>query len=99
MKKIISNMTLILSIAVLIFTLLEYKTSKAATNAFQNVIPFVNNMGYIGFFDQNTGKIYLYDGDLKKCVMTTQLSQLGEPTSEIKSFIPPQKESIKYYVE
>ena len=38
--------------------------------------------GATGFFDPATGKLYLYDADLKKCYLTRQLTTLGEPLSQ-----------------
>ena len=97
MKKIVSNLAIVLTASLLILIAFNQTSSKAAGNSFSNVVPFVNNTGLIGFFDQNDGMIYLYDGDLKNCVLSVQLTKLGDPSSIIKPFIPPQQESIKYY--
>jgi hypothetical protein len=37
-----------------------------------------------GFFDRNTGMLYLYDADLNKCVCIRQLVQLGEPMRKLR---------------
>jgi len=32
-----------------------------------------------GFFDPNTGNLYIYDGQLRNCYLTRRLVRLGDP--------------------
>lgn len=41
--------------------------------------------GLTGFFDPDTGKLYIYDSELNKCFIR-QLTELGEPMKKIKEF-------------
>lgn len=34
--------------------------------------------GLTGFFDQQTGNIYVYDSNLEECVLTRKLTRLGQ---------------------
>ena len=52
--------------------------------AFANVLVVAYASGLTGFFDQGTGKLYLYDSNLKNCVAIRQLTTLGEPTAVIR---------------
>ena len=35
--------------------------------------------GVTGFFDGNTGTLYLYDLDLNRCTLARRISSLGDP--------------------
>jgi hypothetical protein len=37
----------------------------------------------MGFFDSRDGKVYLYDGNLDKCVMVKQVQRLGQPLKKL----------------
>ena len=52
--------------------------SAAEQKDFTNVVPFMSPVGRLGFFDQKTGMIYLYDSELKTCTFTGKLSELGQ---------------------
>ena len=53
--------------------------SSAEANKFNNVVPFSTVNGLIGFFNQNDGKAYLYDGNFQNCVFVAQMDELGKP--------------------
>jgi hypothetical protein len=40
--------------------------------------------GLTGFFDANTGKLYLYDSNLEQPVAIRQVGELGKPLKKIK---------------
>ena len=40
--------------------------------------------GTTGFFDPDTGKLYLYDVDLVQCFMVRELTALGAPLRRIR---------------
>ena len=41
--------------------------------------------GLTGFFDPNSGKLYIYDSNWDKCFCIRQLTQLGEPMQKLKN--------------
>lgn len=51
---------------------------------FSGVSLFNTPAGRLGFFEQNTGKIYLYDDNLSRCVFIGQLKELGQPIEKIQ---------------
>jgi len=53
--------------------------SKAAGKSFAGVVPFTTSGDRFGFFDQASGKIYLYDSNISQCVFKGQLQDLGQP--------------------
>lgn len=81
MKKL--NYLLLLIIIGLVVIVLK-SNSIAAQKSFVGVVPFTTVGGLMGFFDQNNGKVYLYDGNLKNCVFVSQVEELGEQMQEIK---------------
>jgi hypothetical protein len=55
----------------------------SAPPAFAGVVPFTTVGGLMGFFDSRDGKVYLYDGNLDKCVMVKQVQRLGQPLKKL----------------
>ena len=56
----------------------ETKT-QAQTHSFPGVSTFMTSTGRLGFFEQATGKIFIYDSNFESCVFTGQLNKLGDP--------------------
>ena len=52
--------------------------SKAQTKGFAGVMPFISSNNRMGFFDQNNGKIYMYDDNISQCLFVGQVTALGE---------------------
>ncbi|MBP6343047.1 MAG: hypothetical protein KA403_03855 [Candidatus Omnitrophica bacterium] len=52
--------------------------------SFPGVVPFTMSSGRFGFFEQGTGRIFLYDDNLNDCIYIGQLKKLGEPVIQIK---------------
>jgi len=40
--------------------------------------------GLTGIFDRSSGRLYIYDTDLAKCIAIRQLGRLGEPLRKLK---------------
>lgn len=95
MKKTLLN-SLITIVLAMTVSMIFQSTSKAQGSAFDKVVPFVNNVGYVGFFDQGTGIVYMYDGNIEKCLLKAQLGKLGEPATALKQFDSPIKKDIGY---
>lgn len=95
MKKFLLNSlaTIVLALAV---SMIFQSTSKAQGSPFEKVIPFVNNAGYFGFFDQGSGIVYMYDGHIEKCLLKVQMVELGEPATTLKAFDNPIKKDSGY---
>jgi hypothetical protein len=58
--------------------------SRAQSTNFINVVPFSSPSGRLGFFDQNTGKIFIYDNDARECVFRGQMMELGKPIEHLE---------------
>jgi hypothetical protein len=43
------------------------------------------NSGMTGFFDPDTGKLYIYDLNTEQCFAIRQLVTLGEPLEKVKN--------------
>ena len=39
--------------------------------------------GFTGFFDPDTGRLYIYDADLQRCLTIRQLDRLGSPLEKV----------------
>jgi hypothetical protein len=51
---------------------------------FANVEAVTWPSGVTGFFDRDSGKLYMYDANLKECVAIRQFKTLGEPSEELR---------------
>jgi len=60
-------------------TLQSKAQSKAQGTNFAGVVPFMTSNNRMGFFDQGTGKVYMYDDNISQCLFVGQLTQLGLP--------------------
>lgn len=79
--KLLLVLTLFLGMAVFF----HLRKSSADVNKFNNVVTFSTVNGLVGFFNQNDGKVYLYDGNLQNCVFVTQIEELGKPMKFIEN--------------
>ncbi len=79
MKKISILILFILTAVFIMMGPLFLKPSTAQAVRFDGVVPFATTAGFMGFFDQKDGKIYLYDQDMKECITTAQVETLGAP--------------------
>ncbi|HUT89517.1 MAG TPA: hypothetical protein VMY37_08480 [Thermoguttaceae bacterium] len=41
--------------------------------------------GLTGFFDPQSGKLYVYDANVEQCFMIRQLDELGKPMKRVKN--------------
>lgn len=82
MKKILFLNVLVLAAAVFLFF---QKPLAAQTSGFYRVFPLVTAAGQVGFFDQQDGKLYVYDAKLEDCIFIVQIDKLGEPLKQFKS--------------
>jgi hypothetical protein len=57
--------------------------SKAQNKNFAGVLPFITTTNRVGFFNQNNGKIYMYDSNINQCLFIGQLTELGQAIQEI----------------
>jgi len=63
-------------------------TSRAQDNLPQmpgQIQVFTYTSSLTGFFDRNTGMLYLYDANLEKCTCIRQLVRLGEPMRKLQN--------------
>ena len=67
----------------LCFCLGSTMQSKAQDKTFAGVVPFVTSNDRIGFFDQNSGRIYMYDDNIEKCLYVGQLHSLGQSVETV----------------
>jgi len=58
--------------------------NKVQTKNLAGVVPFVTSSDRLGFLNQNTGRIYMYDSSYSKCVFVGQISELGQPIEAVK---------------
>jgi hypothetical protein len=63
--------------------IIQPRASLAQTKSFSGVIPFITTTGSFGLFNENDGKIYIYDNNLSTCVFKGQLDELGKPVRTI----------------
>ena len=88
---------LVIAVAAAFYSLTAATQLSAQASRFSNVIAFATAVGRIGFFDQGSGRLYIYDGDAKTCLFTGQMTELGKPISVIEtvSQIPPPPQKVR----
>ena len=70
---------LVIVITALSFVLGATIQSKAQNKSYAGIMPFVTSNDRVGFLDQNSGKIYMYDSNISQCVFVGQIQSLGQP--------------------
>ncbi len=86
MKKLGFQMVCLLTLAlsyVFVFSTGRSQAATPVTHSFPGVSTFVTPSGRVGFFEQGTGKIFIYDNNLSECVYIGQMSALGDPIEEL----------------
>ncbi len=61
---------------------------KAETKSFAGVVPFATPSGMVGFFNQNNGKIYIYDNNVSVCMFEGKIDELGKKAITIRADQP-----------
>ena len=85
MKKYLTVVMVLITLLVGMLLGLNLQTTQAQERKnFAGVMPFATVGGYIGFFDQETGYVYIYDDQMKKAVFTYKLDALGQPGAEVE---------------
>ncbi len=75
---------LLIVIVALCFTLSATMQSKAQEKGFAGIAPFaINNR--VGFLDQATGRVYIYDNNINQCLFIGQITGLGNPIEIISA--------------
>ena len=77
-----------ISLAAAIYSLVSATQLAAQSLNFSGVIAFSTNMGRLCFFEQSTGKLYVYDGEGKACLFQGQLKELGKPFESVQKITP-----------
>ena len=74
-----------LAVAVVAFVSLSGTTAAQPRPAvrFENVQVFSYTSGVTGFFDRETGTLYVYDKTWNKCVEIRRVNQLGAPMVDL----------------
>ena len=78
-KSILYPLGVCMVIAVMVLIFGPKTTSAQMGGHFDGVIPFSTSGGFLGFFDQKSGTVYLYDQNYTKCVRVSKIDQLGKP--------------------
>ena len=74
----------ILSASLVFFTKAQEQPAKAPKDWSRlRVVTFAS--GSMGFFDPESGKLFVYDARLENCFIIRQLSELGEPMQRLKN--------------
>lgn len=76
-------LTVLVIASVFIGSNIQSTAQESSEKNFAGVNIFSTPSGRVGFFEPHTGKIYLYDDNLRTCVFTGQLKELGQPIEEL----------------
>ncbi len=68
----------------MLFTTMQSKAD--AGKGFSGVMPFISGSDRLGFFNQNNGRIYIYDAHFSQCLYIGQISELGAPIQSISAY-------------
>jgi hypothetical protein len=86
---------LVIVIMALCFCLGTTIQSKAQGKSFAGVVPFVTSNNRVGFFDQGSGKVYMYDDNISQCLFIGQLTTLGQSIQIVNNNTPSGTNNIQ----
>ena len=81
MNKWVFQIVILSMLALIAFTTTR---SFAQNKSFAGVSTFVTPAGRVGFFEQGTGMVYIYDDNIKECTFVGKINNLGDPIEKIK---------------
>ncbi len=70
--------------ATAVYSMISATRLAAQSLNFSTILAFSTDQGRLCFFDQSSGKLYVYDGEGKACLFQGQLKELGEPFEDIQ---------------
>jgi hypothetical protein len=73
-----------IALAAAVYSIASATQLAAQALNFSSVIAFSTPQGHLAFFDQTTGKLYVYDGEGKACLFQGQLKELGKPFENVQ---------------
>ncbi len=87
MNKITTFLTIvILTLSIIVVATMQSKAqSKALNITFAGIMPFVTNNDRLGFFNQNNGRVYIYDNNINQCLFVGQMTEIGKPIQSVTS--------------
>jgi len=85
MKKILMVNLVFLLLLVGMFLGFNLRSTQAEEEfrTFEGVVPFATSGGFIGFFDQRDGTVYIYNEELKEVSFKYKIKKLGEPAEDL----------------
>jgi len=76
---------LLIAITVVSLTFAATMQCKAQSKSYAGILPFVTSNDRIGFLDQTSGRVYIYDNNISQCLFVGQIQSLGQPIQVISS--------------
>ena len=76
---------LLVVVMALSFCLVMTMKATAQQKSFVGVMPFVTSSDRVGFWDHTTGRVYIYDSNIKNCLFVGQMRDLGQPLQTLSS--------------
>lgn len=73
-----------IALAAAVYSITSATQLAAQSLNFSTVIAFSTQQGRLCFFDQATGKLYVYDGEGRTCLFQGQLKELGKPFETVQ---------------
>ena len=85
MNKIFAILTvgLLLGVGVCVTNTLAQGKQETKNLSRLQVVTYAS--GLTGFFDPESGKLYIYDSNVENCVVIRQISRLGDPLMKIRN--------------
>ena len=79
MKKFLMLSITVCALVMLTGLFVQQSQLFAQSSSLANVVPIPLAGGRLGLFDRTEGKIYVYDRNLEKCLLTAEVQKLGDP--------------------
>jgi hypothetical protein len=82
-----NKITIFLLVVVMALSFCLGMTMKATAQqkSFVGVMPFVTSTDRVGFWDQTSGRVYMYDSNIQHCLFVGQMRDLGLPIQVLAS--------------
>ena len=82
-KRIASLIAGLLVVAAIGVTIAFAQETQVAKQDWSRLKIVTYQSGLTGFFDPDSGRLYVYDAHIENCIMVRQLVRLGEPLVRI----------------
>lgn len=84
MKRYLLSAALVVACASLVISAVRGQYAPRPPQNFNQVQVISYASGMTGFFDSQTGRLYVYDSNMENCLFIRQINELGNPLKRLR---------------